>query len=93
MHHQCILAELSSRIQKLFVMLVTSGWASKQEDELVHQAGQVLTEELKREITGSRTTTKEQKTFTDLGRSIIEGLYVPISNVEPQPILMNYENR
>ncbi|MEZ6048834.1 MAG: acyl-CoA dehydrogenase [Planctomycetaceae bacterium] len=92
-NRQCAMSEVSSRIQKLIVMFTTCMWAGKQQDELVVEAAIVLGQDLKREITGARVTNEELRTVTKLGEAIANGNYKPISDIEPNEILMNYENR
>ena len=51
---QCRMSELSARVQKLVVMLGTSLYAAKQNDEVVRAAADVICQDLTRELTGQR---------------------------------------
>ena len=53
---QCRMSELSSRVQKLVVMLATSLYAAKQNDEVVRTAADVICQDFARELTGKRPT-------------------------------------
>jgi len=88
---QCAMAELSQRIQDLVVMLTTALWAGRHNDELVHQAGTVMCQHLRRKYTGKRSTTAEYRTVTKLGQSIAEGNFSLLEGVESAEIMMRYE--
>ncbi|MCA9041531.1 MAG: acyl-CoA dehydrogenase family protein, partial [Planctomycetaceae bacterium] len=66
---QCLLVDLSNRIQKLIVMITTLLWGAKQTDESVRQAAIILGLELKRALTGERITPAELQMMTHLGAS------------------------
>lgn len=88
---QCAMAELSQRIQDLVVMLATSLYGGKQEDELVQTAADVLCQDLQRRLTGARPTNQYFRTVTKLGETIAEGRSKLIAGVEAPGILMPYE--
>jgi alkylation response protein AidB-like acyl-CoA dehydrogenase len=88
---QCAMAELSQRIQDLVVMLTTSLYAGKQDDEVVRSAADVLCHDLKRRLTGARPTSQYFRTVTKLGEMIAEGKFKSIAGVDAPEILMGYE--
>jgi acyl-CoA dehydrogenase len=88
---QCAMAELSQRIQDLVVMLTTSLYAGKQDDEIVHAAADVLCQDLRRRLTGARPTNQYFRTVTKLGQAIAEGKFKSIAGVHEAEILMPYE--
>lgn len=88
---QCAMAELSQRIQDLVVMLTTSLYAAKQEDEIVRSAADVLCHDLRRRLTGARPTSQYFRTVTKLGETIAAGGFKALAGVEAEEILMPYE--
>jgi hypothetical protein len=87
---QCAMAELSQRIQDLVVMLTTSLYAGKQDDEIVRSAADVLCQDLRRRLTGARPTNQYFRTVTKLGEAIAEGKFKSIAGVHEAEILMPY---
>jgi alkylation response protein AidB-like acyl-CoA dehydrogenase len=87
---QCRMSELSTRVQKLIVMLCTSLYAAKQEDEVVQLAGDVACQDLARELTGKRPSDKYFRTVTRLGEAIADGGFKSLEGIEAEPIMMPY---
>ena len=88
---QCAMAELSQRVQDLVVMLTTSLYAGKHDDEIVRSAADVLCQDLRRRLTGARPTNRYFRTVTKLGEAIAEGKFQSIAGVHEAEILMPYE--
>ncbi len=88
---QCAMSELSQRIQDLVVMLTTSLYAGKQDDEVVRAAADVLCHDLKRRLTGARPTSQYFRTVTKLGEMIAEGKFKSLAGVDVPEILMGYQ--
>ncbi|HTN74713.1 MAG TPA: acyl-CoA dehydrogenase family protein [Pirellulaceae bacterium] len=88
---QCRMSELSSRVQKLIVMLCTSLHAAQQEDEIVRQAADVLCQDITRELTGKRPSDRYFRLVTKLGAQIAAGGSSLLQGIDPDPILMGYE--
>ncbi len=87
---QCRMAELSSRVQLLVVMLCTSLYAGRHNDEVVHAAANGLCRTLTRQFTGVRPSDRDFRDLTDLGAAITDGGGDLTAGVEPPPILMSY---
>jgi hypothetical protein len=87
---QCRMSELSARIQRLVVMLCTSLYAARQDDDVVRQAADILCQDLARELTGERPTDRYLRAVTTLGESIADGDFRSISHLHPDEILMPY---
>lgn len=87
---QCRMAELSERIQKLVVILCTSLYASRQDDEVLQQAAHVLCRDLTRDLTGQRPTDRYFRETTALGATIVDGGFKSIAGLTPDEILMKY---
>src|SRR5262245_421094 len=88
---QCRMSELSARVQKLVVMLCTSLYAAKQNDELLRAAADVLCQDLTRELTGERPTDRYYRAVTTLGEQIADGKFASIAGLKPDEILMRYD--
>jgi alkylation response protein AidB-like acyl-CoA dehydrogenase len=89
---QCRMSELSFRIQKLIVMLCTSLYAARQDDEVIRQAADIVCQDLTRELTCQRPTDRYFRTVTELGTAIADGGFKSIAGLEPDQILMPYAN-
>lgn len=87
---QCRMSELSSRAQKLVVMLSTALYAAKQENAVIRSAADLLCQDLARELTGKRPTDGYFKAASKLGEAIAEGGFPGLSAVEVPEILMKY---
>jgi alkylation response protein AidB-like acyl-CoA dehydrogenase len=89
---QCRMAELSGRLQDCVVMLATSLWAGHQSNETVRAAADILCQDLARKITGKPPSDAYFRSVTKLGATIESVGFVDIAGIEPEPILMPYEN-
>jgi len=87
---QCRMSELSSRVQDMVVMLTTSLWGARQDNEVARAAADVLCRDLARKATGRRPTDRDFRAATDLGRKVEEGGFQGIAGVDPGEILMKY---
>jgi alkylation response protein AidB-like acyl-CoA dehydrogenase len=88
---QCRMSQLSSRVQRLVVMLVTSLYAARQNDEIVRAAADVICQDLTRELTGAPISDRYFRAATTLGSQIAEGRFASIAGLVPDEILMKYE--
>lgn len=88
---QCRMSQLSSQVQRLVVLLTTALFAARQNDEVVRAAGDVLCQDLQRELTGKPASDRYFRTANQLGTSIAEGKFASIAGVEAEAILMPYE--
>ena len=88
---QCRMAELSERIQHLVVMLCTSLYAARTEDEVVRQAADIACQDITRRRTGRRPSDRYFRQVTALGESIVDGGFKSISGITPDEILMSYD--
>jgi hypothetical protein len=87
---QCRMAELSQRVQDLVVILATSVWAGRQKSPLVHDAADILCQDLARKLTGKRPTDAYYRAVTKLGAAIADGGFEAIAGLKAEPILMSY---
>jgi len=87
---QCRMSELSSRAQKLVVMLCTSLYAANQENTIIRSAADILCQDLRRELTGKRPSDGYFKAASQLGEAIAEGGFPGLAGVEVPEILMKY---
>jgi alkylation response protein AidB-like acyl-CoA dehydrogenase len=88
---QCRIAEVSRRLQDMVVILTTSLWAGGQPSEVVHAAAGVLCQDLTNRLTGRRPADSDLRAVTALGETIASGGFEPIAGIEPEEILMPYE--
>jgi hypothetical protein len=88
---QCRMSLLSAKVQKLVVMLATSLYAARQNDEIVRSAADVLCQDLRRELTGAQPADRYFRAITSLGAAIAEGNFASIAGLAPDEILMKYE--
>jgi alkylation response protein AidB-like acyl-CoA dehydrogenase len=87
---QCRMSELSARVQSLVVILCTSLYAGRQENELVRKAADGLCRTLTRQYVGARPSDRDLRDLTELGGAIAEGHDGLTAGVEAPPILMSY---
>jgi alkylation response protein AidB-like acyl-CoA dehydrogenase len=87
---QCRMSEMSSRVQALVVMLCTSLYGSRQQDELVRKAADVLCQDLARGLDGQRPTNDYFRTVTELGREVANGGFTSIAGLSPDEVMMSY---
>ena len=88
---QCRMSEMSSRVQKLVVIMCTALNAADQDDEVVRGAADILCQDLRRELTGERPTDRYYRQVTELGESIVDGGFQSIADVTTDEILMPYD--
>ena len=89
---QCRMSELSTRVQKMVIMLCTSLYAARRDDEVVRQAADAICQDFTRELNGSRATDRYFRFITTLGATIAEGGFQSITGLSPDEIMMPYEN-
>ena len=88
---QCRMTELSGRCQDLIVVLCTSLYGARQEDEIVREAADVLCQQLIEKYKGERPSNKYFRQITALGAAIAEGKFESIAGLDPDEILMSYD--
>ncbi|MFN8705286.1 MAG: acyl-CoA dehydrogenase family protein, partial [Planctomyces sp.] len=89
---QCRMAELSLRVQNALVMLCTSLYAARQNDELTRAAADCFCQETKRSIVGGRPSDGYFRAITKLGGEIANGAFAPITGMVPDEIMMRYDS-
>ena len=87
---QCRMSELSERVQSLIIMLCTSLFAARHQDEVIQAAGEVLCGDLRRAYLGERARDRDYRAVTRLGEAIVDGGFTSIAGLEPDEILMGY---
>jgi len=87
---QCRMSELSTRIQSLLIILCTSLYAGRQQDEVVRDAADIMCQDLIRQRTGQRPTDRYFRAVTALGDKIVDGGFQSIAGLQPDEILMPY---
>ena len=89
---QCRISEISTRVQDAVTILCTSLYASRQTDELVREAADIICQDLTRKLTGERPSDRYFRAVTKLGESIAEVGFPGIEGLKPDEILMPYQN-
>ena len=87
---QCRMTELSQRVQDLVTILCTSLYGSRQSDEVVRDAADILCQDLTRKLTGRRASDRYYRQVARLGETITEGGFQSIAGLAPDQILMPY---
>jgi alkylation response protein AidB-like acyl-CoA dehydrogenase len=90
---QCRMAELSQRVQDTVVMLVTALSAHQKKNEVVTLAADVLCQDMRRKLTGTRAQDSYFKLVARLGEAIEGGGFEELVGVPQGEILQKYENR
>ncbi|HVC98228.1 MAG TPA: acyl-CoA dehydrogenase family protein [Pirellulales bacterium] len=89
---QCRMAELSRRVQDVMIILCTSLYAARQQDELVRAAADTFCQDLRRQLSGRRPSDRHFRAITKLGEQIADGGFKSIAGLKAGEILMPYEN-
>ncbi len=89
---QCRMAAISQSVQDAVVMLCTSLYAGRQNDELVVAAADVLCQDLHRKLTGEGPSDRYFRDITRLGEAVVDGQFRSIAELPPGEILMHYAN-
>lgn len=87
---QCVIAEVSQRVQDLVVMLVTALRAHRLQKETAIAAADILCQDLRRRLTGARPDEAYFRHAAALADRIIEGGFEELAGIAPQEILMRY---
>jgi alkylation response protein AidB-like acyl-CoA dehydrogenase len=87
---QCRISEISSRLQDAVTILCTSLYASRQQDEIVQDAADIICHDLRRKLTGARASDRYFRAVTQLGEKIADGGFPGLAGVKPDEILMPY---
>ena len=88
---QCRMSHLSHRIQSLIVILCTSLYGARQEDEVIRDAADLSCQQLISQYRGTRPTDKYFRSVTELGETILDGGFDSLAGIAADEILMKYE--
>ena len=88
---QCRMSELSTRIQNYVIILCTSMYAARREDEVLHASADILCQDLRRQLSGGRPTDRYFRAVTKLGEQIVDGGFKSIAGLKADEILMGYD--
>lgn len=88
---QCRMATLSLEVQNLLTMFCTSLYGASQEDEVIQTSADVACQQLAMQITGRLPSDRYFRKLTKLGEQIVEGGFKSIAGIEPDDILMKYD--
>ena len=85
------MSELSERVQSLIVILCTSLYASRKDDEIIQESADLICTDLRRKYSNRRVTDREFRLATSLGKKIAEGGINSFTDVPAEEIMMKYE--
>jgi hypothetical protein len=88
---QCRMAELSLRCQDLITILCTSLYAAREDVEITTAAADLVCQKLIANYTGTRPTNRYYRQVTELGAAVAEGKFNAIAGLDPDEIMMPYE--
>ena len=88
---QCRMSAMSSKLQSAVVMLVTSLYAAKSDDETTKAAADAMCRELHRNITGKKSSDADFRQVTSLGATIAEEGWKELEGVKSSGILQSYD--
>ncbi len=89
---QCRMAELSGRIQLAVVVLVTSLYAARHDNEVIRAAGDTVCTELRRRLSGGLPTDRYFQQVTSLGDAIAHGHFPGLNETPQAGLLMPYQS-
>ena len=93
---QCSMIDLSKRIQDAVVLLCTSLYAARSEDEITRAAAEVICEELRVGISGEvlspRRKNRMWRKVTQLGAAVAEGGWSELQGIDADSIMMQYQS-
>jgi alkylation response protein AidB-like acyl-CoA dehydrogenase len=87
---QCRMTELSQRVQDNILMIVTSFWGNRQNNETGRAAADLLCQDLARKLTGERPSDSYYRDCNRLADLIIRGNFEGLSEAPVADILMSY---
>jgi alkylation response protein AidB-like acyl-CoA dehydrogenase len=87
---QCVLAELSQRVQDCVIILVTALWAYQKKNDACTAAADILCQDLRRKLTGDRPSDSYYRDVMKLADVVLSGGFDAIAGVPQAEILMKY---
>ncbi|QDU90833.1 Acyl-CoA dehydrogenase [Pirellulimonas nuda] len=88
---QCRMASLSQDCQDLITILATALYASRQHDEVIRGAADVLCQRLRQRIDGAKPSNQYFREVTTLGAAIADGAFPGLEEIPTDEILMRYD--
>jgi alkylation response protein AidB-like acyl-CoA dehydrogenase len=89
---QCLIADMSQRVQDTITMLVACMWANRKNDETYTMAADILCRDLTRKITGERMDDDYFRACRKLGDKIIETGFDGIEQPKRFDVLFPYQS-
>jgi len=90
---QCRMAEHSQRLQDGIMIIVTAMWGERQKSEVGKASADILCQELRRKLTGARTSDSYYRDASKLADMVLAGGFESLAGIHRDEILMKYENR
>lgn len=90
---QCRMAELSGRVQLAVVILCTSLYAARKQQDIVTEAADVICQELRRRLSGGLPSDRYFRQVTALGKAISDGHFPGLDETPQAALLMPYATK
>lgn len=90
---QCRMSEQSQRLQDAVVLVVTALWGHRQKSEVGKASADILCQDLRRKLTGTRPTDSYYRDTGKLADMILAGGFEDLAGIHRDEILMKYETR
>lgn len=87
---QCLIAEMSQRVQDTITMLVACMWANRSKDDTYIAAADILCRDLKRKLTGERPDDDYYRATRKLADRIIETGFNGLADIKRADIMFSY---
>lgn len=87
---QCLIAEMSQRVQDTVTILVASMWANRTKDETYIAAADILCRDLTRKLTGERPDDAYYKATRKLADRILESGFDGLADIKKADIMFSY---
>lgn len=87
---QCLIAELSQRVQDAITIIVAACWANRKKDETYSMAADILCRDLTRKLTGERPDDSYYKACRKLADKIVESGFDGLDGVKTAELMFSY---
>jgi hypothetical protein len=90
---QCLIADMSERVQNTITILITCLWAHSEGNAVVQASADILCHDLRRKITGERPTDAYFRQCSKVADMIYEQGYPGMEDIDGGKVLFPYETK
>lgn len=90
---QCVIAEMSQRVQDTITMIVAAMWANRTQNDTYIAAADILCRDLTRKLTGERPDADYYRATRKLAERIVETGFDGIADIKRADILFSYGDK